>query len=81
MVRMAKPTFYTEADLNDLPNARSFLAEQHIDVTERDINKEPPDCAFLEQHIDDEHFLDFVSTRSPVFKKRALPRSRRKPST
>ena len=45
-------------------------------MIERDINKEPPDRAFLEKHIDEEHFLDFVSTRSPVFKQRPLPRSR-----
>jgi arsenate reductase len=46
-------------------------------VTERDINKEPPDREFLERHIDADHFLDFVSTRSPVFKQRPLPRSKR----
>jgi arsenate reductase-like glutaredoxin family protein len=27
--------------------------------------------------VDDERFLDFVSTRSPVFKTRPLPRSKR----
>ena len=46
-------------------------------MIERDINKEPPDRAFLEKHIDEEHFLDYVSTRSPVFKTRALPRSKK----
>jgi arsenate reductase-like glutaredoxin family protein len=46
-------------------------------VTERDINKEPPDRAFLERHIDEERFLEFVSTRSPVFKQRPLPRSKK----
>ena len=46
-------------------------------MIERDINKEPPDRAFLEKHIDEEHFLDYVSTRSPVFKGRALPRSKK----
>jgi arsenate reductase-like glutaredoxin family protein len=46
-------------------------------VTERDINKEPPDREFLERHIDAERFLDFVSTRSPVFKQRPLPRSKK----
>jgi arsenate reductase-like glutaredoxin family protein len=45
-------------------------------VAERDINKEPPDRAFLERHIDEHRFLDFVSTRSPVFKQRPLPRSK-----
>jgi arsenate reductase-like glutaredoxin family protein len=46
-------------------------------VVERDINREPPDRAFLEKHIDGDHFLDFVSTRSPVFKQRPLPRSKK----
>ena len=46
-------------------------------MVERDINKEPPDRAFLEKHIDGERFLDFVSTRSPVFKQRPLPRSKK----
>jgi arsenate reductase-like glutaredoxin family protein len=46
-------------------------------VNEIDINKEPPSRAFLEKHIDAEHFLDFVSTRSPVFKERPLPRSKK----
>ena len=42
-----------------------------------DINKTPPDRAFLEKHIDAARFLDFVSTRSPVFKERPLPRSKK----
>ena len=46
-------------------------------MTERDINKDPPDRAFLERHIDADRFLDFVSTRSPVFKQRPLPRSKK----
>ena len=41
-----------------------------------DINKEPPAREFLEKHIDPERFLDFVSTRSPVFKERPLPKSK-----
>ena len=41
-----------------------------------DINTEPPTREFLEKHIDPERFLDFVSTRSPVFKTRALPASK-----
>jgi arsenate reductase-like glutaredoxin family protein len=48
-----------------------------VDVEERDINRNPPDRAFLERHIDEERFLDFVSTRSPVFKQRPLPKSKR----
>ena len=48
-----------------------------MDVTVIDINKEPPSRAFLEKHVDPEHFLDFVSTRSPVFKERGLPKSKK----
>jgi arsenate reductase-like glutaredoxin family protein len=46
-------------------------------VREIDINKEPPSREFLEQHIDANHFLDFVSTRSPVWKERPLPKSKK----
>ena len=42
-----------------------------------DINKQPPDRAFLEKHIDAARFLDFVSLRSPVFKERPLPKSKK----
>ncbi len=42
-----------------------------------DINKEPPTREFLERHVDADRFLDFVSTRSPVFKERPLPRSKK----
>ncbi len=42
-----------------------------------DINRNPPTREFLEKHIDADRFLDFVSTRSPVFKTRPLPRSKR----
>ena len=48
-----------------------------MEVHELDINKEPPSRAFLETHIDANRFLDFVSTRSPVFKERPLPRSKK----
>jgi arsenate reductase-like glutaredoxin family protein len=48
-----------------------------IDVEERDINRNPPDRAFLEKHIDKDRFLEFVSTRSPVFKTRPLPTSKK----
>jgi arsenate reductase-like glutaredoxin family protein len=48
-----------------------------MDVEERDINRNPPNRAFLEQHIDADRFLDFVSTRSPVFKERPLPKSKK----
>ena len=46
-------------------------------VEQLDINKEPPSREFLEKHVDAERFLDFVSTRSPVFKERPLPKSKR----
>ena len=46
-------------------------------MEERDINRHPPDRAFLERHIDADHVLDFVSRRSPVFKTRPLPASKR----
>ena len=45
-------------------------------MTERDINRHPPDRAFLERHVDEERFLDFVSRRSPVFRQRPLPSSK-----
>ena len=48
-----------------------------MDVHQLDINKEPPSREFLEKHVDAVKFLDFVSTRSPVFKERPLPRSKK----
>jgi arsenate reductase (glutaredoxin) len=48
-----------------------------VDVQALDINKEPPSREFLEKHIDPDRFLDFVSTRSPVFKQRPLPKSKK----
>jgi arsenate reductase-like glutaredoxin family protein len=48
-----------------------------VDVTAIDINKEPPSREFLEKHVDPGRFLDFVSTRSPVFKERPLPKSKK----
>jgi len=48
-----------------------------VDVQEIDINKQPPTREFLEKHIDASHFLDFVSTRSPVWKERPLPKSKK----
>ena len=46
-------------------------------MQERDINKEPPSREFLERHVDAKRFLDFVSTRSPVWKQRPLPKSKK----
>ena len=48
-----------------------------MDVYEIDINKEPPSREFLEKHVDAARFLEFVSTRSPVFKERPLPASKK----
>jgi arsenate reductase-like glutaredoxin family protein len=42
-----------------------------------DINKNPPTREFLEKHVDAAKFLDYVSTRSPVFKTRPLPQSKK----
>ena len=46
-------------------------------MSEIDINKQPPTREFLEKHIEADHFLDYVSTRSPVFKERPLPTSKK----
>jgi arsenate reductase-like glutaredoxin family protein len=46
-------------------------------VHQIDINREPPTREFLKKHIDAANFLDFVSTRSPVFKERPLPKSKK----
>jgi arsenate reductase (glutaredoxin) len=48
-----------------------------VEVQQLDINKEPPSREFLEKHIDPDRFLDFLSTRSPVFKDRPLPKSKK----
>jgi len=39
--------------------------------------KEPPPRALLEKHIDEKQFLDFVSRRSPVWKERPLPSTKK----
>jgi arsenate reductase-like glutaredoxin family protein len=48
-----------------------------VDVEFRDINREPPPRAFLEQHVDAQRFMDFVSKRSPALKDRPLPTSKK----
>lgn len=48
-----------------------------MDVEQIDINRSPPDRAFLERHVDKDRFLEFVSTRSPVFRQRPLPKSKK----
>ena len=46
-------------------------------MEEIDINRNPPTREFLEKHVDARNFLDYVSKRSPVFKTRLLPRSKK----
>jgi len=43
----------------------------------RDILRDPPSRDFLLKHVAEDRFLDFVSRRSPVFRRRALPGSKR----
>jgi arsenate reductase (glutaredoxin) len=74
---MAKHVFYWKPTCTTCRNARAFLEEQKIAVEERDINRNPPDRAFLEKHIEADHFLDYVSKRSPVFKGRPLPKTKK----
>ena len=74
---MPKPILYLKPTCTTCRNAKAFLDEHQIEVEERDINKNPPDRAFLETHIDAGRLLDFVSTRSPVFKTRPLPKSKK----
>ena len=47
-----------------------------MDVEPIDINRTPPSRAFLEEHVDEARYLEFLSTRSPVFKQRPLPGSK-----
>ena len=46
-------------------------------MQEIDINGTPPPREFLEKHVAADRFLEFVSTRSPVFKERPLPRTKK----
>jgi len=46
-------------------------------VEEVNINRMPPSREFLEEHVDEARYLDFVSTRSPLFKTERLPRSKK----
>ena len=43
----------------------------------RDINRQPPPREFLEKHVPGDRFQEFVSRRSPIFKERPLPASKR----
>ena len=46
-------------------------------MQEIDINKNPPSREFLEKHVGAKNFLDYISKRSPVFKTRPLPASKK----
>ena len=46
-------------------------------MDERDLTKVPPSRAFLEAHIDPSRLEEFLSRRSPIFKQRPLPRTKR----
>jgi len=74
---MAKAVFYWKPSCTTCRNAKAYLEKLGIDAEERDINRSPPSREFLEQHVDQSRFLDFVSTRSPVFKERPLPASKK----
>lgn len=43
----------------------------------KDIIKEPPPRAFLEKHVDAGRLPEFLSKRSPVFKDRPIPSSKK----
>ena len=43
----------------------------------KDITKDPPPRAFLEKHVASGRVADFVSRRSPVFKERPVPASKK----
>jgi Spx/MgsR family transcriptional regulator len=73
---MARPAFYWNPSCTTCRKAKAYLDKLRIDVQERDINKAPPSREFLEQHVDEQRFLDFIGKRSPVFKTRPLPTSK-----
>jgi len=70
---MPRLTFYTKPTCTTCRNARAFLEGAGVELEQVEIAPHTLTRAFLEQHIDDQHFLQFVSTRSPVFKTRPLP--------
>lgn len=70
---MPRLTFYTKPTCTTCRNAKAFLEGAGVALDPVEISTLAPTRAFLEQHIDESRFLNFVSTRSPVFKTRALP--------
>lgn len=69
-------TFYTKPTCTTCRNAKAFLDDAGVELEVVEITPSTPSRAFLEHHIDEQHFLSFVSTRSPVFKERPLPASK-----
>lgn len=74
---MPKLTFYTKPTCTTCRNAKRFLEAAGVELEAIDINTDTPPRAFLERHVDGREFLACVSTRSPVFKSRPLPASKR----
>lgn len=74
---MAKLTFYTKPTCTTCRNAKRYLEEAGVELEQVEINTTTVTRAFLEAYIEEARFLDFVSVRSPVFKERPLPRSKR----
>jgi Spx/MgsR family transcriptional regulator len=50
----------------------AYLEGKGIELVKHDLAKEPPSRALLERLIDETHLGDFINTRSPAFKERAL---------
>jgi arsenate reductase len=73
---VAKLPFYTKPSCTTCRNAKAYLEDAGVELDSIDINVNPPSRAFLEEHVDDERFLDFVSTRSPVFRTQPFPSSK-----
>ena len=67
----------SEAHLNHLPKRQKFSGTAEVDVEERDINGSRRIGRFSRSTSTPSRFLDFVSTRSPVFKTRPLPKSKK----
>lgn len=69
-------TFYTKPTCTTCRNAKRYLEEAGVELDQVEINANTVTRAFLEEHIEEARFLDFVSVRSPVFTKRPLPGSK-----
>lgn len=54
----------------------AYLEGKGIELVKHDLAKEPPSRRLLERLIDETHLEDFINTRSPAFKERALDLSK-----